>query len=199
MELIKYVNSGSIRSLRPVLEEWVRVVAKYLDFDNGDNPWWYNERTSLSFLAAAAWGKNGIALEEYCTEKGKKDNAYSGRCDLFLGVGSQCFGCEAKQAWCAIGTPARKGTMEAEARLKDACADARTLARAEGRRLGLCFAVPYLPERHKDQIEKLLTAWLREIQNLNYNCIAWTFPRLSRYHTHEGQLYPGLVLLAKEP
>jgi len=199
MELIKYVNSGNIRSLHPILEEWTQIVGRYLRHSQyGDNPWWYNERASLSCLAAAAWRMDGIALEEYYTEKGRGSKSWSGRCDLFLAVGSQSFGCEAKQAWCAIGPTAHNGSAEAEAGLKDACADARKLTKDEGRRLGLCFAVPYLPEKNKTHVEKLLKVWLRELENLDYSCVAWTFPKKSRYHTHDGELYPGVVLLARE-
>ena len=58
-----------------------------------DNPWWYNERASLSVLAGAAWTlKDWFALEEFSTIKRMRTLAPSvdeghlrnGRCDLFI-------------------------------------------------------------------------------------------------------------------
>ena len=72
MKLTNYVNSGSIRSIRPILKGWIQIVNRYINYHDDDNPWWYNERASASCLAASAWDKKGIALEEYYTEKGKK-------------------------------------------------------------------------------------------------------------------------------
>jgi hypothetical protein len=198
MKLTKNVYSGSIRSLRPVLEEWIRLVARYINVRPDDNPWWYNERASLSCLAAAAWSNNGIALEEYCTEKGRGAKAWSGRCDLFFQAGNQSFGCEAKQAWCSIGPMARSGIAEADTGLKEACADAKKLRKDEGRRLGLCFAVPYLPEKYGADTENLLQGWLKELKSLDYSSIAWIFPKNARYHVYEREVYPGVVLLVKE-
>lgn len=199
MKLERCINSGRIRSIRPVLEEWARVVAKYIkSCNNKDNPWWYNERASLSCLAAAAWRNGGIALEEYYTEKGKEFRSWNGRCDLYFSAGEESFGCEAKQAWCAIGKKARSGVDEAEKKLKDACKEARQLSKDEGRRLGLCFAVPYLPIKDKMHLDTLLNKWIEELKSLEYSSIAWIFPGKSRYHTHEGELYPGVVLLIRE-
>lgn len=88
----------------------------------------------------------------------------------------------------------------AEAGLRDACADARKLTKNEGRRLGLCFAVPYLPARDKDHIEQQLKLWLKDLQNtIKYSSIAWAFPEEARYHkSNDGKFYPGVVLLVKE-
>ena len=111
MVMTKYVNSGSIRPLYPILEIWTESLERYLRyFEYGDNPWWYNERANLSCLGAAAWVSDGIALKEYRTEKGKHSEAWEGRCDLFIGAGSESFGCEAKHVWCAVGRTAGNGS-----------------------------------------------------------------------------------------
>ncbi len=199
MEITQSVNSGSIRSFYSILHAWIKSIEKYsCYFKFNDNPWWYNERATLSCLAAAAWINDGVALEEYCTIKGKHSNPKSGRCDLFLGIGDESFDCEAKQVWCAIGRTAGSGISIAEAGLDDACIDARKLKKEKTRRLGLCFAVPYLPIRDKDFIEEQLKLWLRDLQEIDYSCIAWAFPEKSRYSLYRGEYYPGVVLMVKE-
>jgi len=201
MELTKYVNSGSIRSLHHILQAWTENLEKYLRyFGYRDNPWWYNERATLSCLAAAVWASDGIALEEYRTEKGKHFESWKGRCDLFIGAVGESFACEAKHVWCAVGRTAENGRAVAEAGLKDACADARKLTKDEGRRLGLCFAVPYLPDRDKGHIESQLMLWLKDLQNsTEYSCVAWSFPEKARQHaSSNGKFHPGVVLLVNE-
>ena len=200
MEIEKYINSGSIRCFHPILKSWTEALERYLGcLQNEDSPWWYNERATLSSFAAAAWVAEGIALEEYSTEKGKHGEAWKGRCDLFLGIQGQFFGCEAKQVWCAVGRTARGGRAVVEAGLRKACGDARKLKRREGRRLGLCFAVPYFPDRDRDHIEGHLKPWLEGLKGIEYSCIAWSFPEETRYlKSVNGYFYPGVVLVVRE-
>lgn len=201
MNIEAYVNSGRIRSLHPILTSWIETINNYLDyFDIPDSPWWYNERATLSSFAAATWKADGVALEEYAIDKGKKQRSRAGRCDLFIGLPSFQFACEAKQAWCPIGRRAYKGFVNVEEGLIDACKDARKLKNEEGRRLGICFAVPYLPVRDKDIMEKQIENWLKSIRDLEHDSIAWTFPKKTRRKivTENGYYYPGVVAIIKE-
>ncbi|MCI5145763.1 MAG: hypothetical protein D3923_09575 [Candidatus Electrothrix sp. AR3] len=201
MNIESYVNSGTIGSLHPVLISWIKTINDYMDyFDIPDSPWWYNERATLSLFAAAVWKAKGIALEEYATIKGKKNDSWAGRCDLFIGLPSYQFACEAKQAWCPIGRTAQKGTENARKGLIDACKDARKLEKTEGRRLGICFAVPYLPKRDSEILEEQLENWLKYIRGLECSSIAWTFPQKTRRKivTEEGYYFPGVVAIIKE-
>ncbi len=60
-----------------------------LDHEEDKIPrWWYHERTSVGFLAAAAWSVGGVALEEYSTIKTRDGKKYRGRCDLYVRLGS---------------------------------------------------------------------------------------------------------------
>lgn len=202
MNLESYINSGTIRSLHPILKSWINTNLEYLEyFDIPDCSWWYNERASLSSFAAAVWKANGIALEEYAIDKGKEHELWSGRCDLFIGLPSYQFACEAKQAWCPIGRTAKNGIVNLKKGLTEACQDARKLPKEEGRRLGICFAVPYLPPRDNEFIEEQLEHWLNSICNsVNYDSIAWLFPREIRWNmkTANGIYYPGIVVIIKE-
>jgi hypothetical protein len=201
MNIEAYVNSGTIRALHPILTSWIETINNYLDYFNiPDSPWWYNERATLSSFAAATWKAKGIALEEYATVKGKTHDAWTGRCDLFIGLPSYQFACEAKQAWCPIGRRAYKGSDNVKKGLIDACKDARKLDKAEGRRLGICFAVPYLPERDNEFMEKQIENWLKCVRDLEYDSIAWTFSKKVRRKivTENGYYYPGVVAIIKE-
>lgn len=202
MNIEKYINSGKIRAFHPILNSWIETIDFYLKYhEYGDCPWWYNERATLSSFAAAVWKTGGVALEEYCTDKGKPHHSWAGRCDLFIGTKSnRYFACEAKQVWCAIGRMGQKGFVEVKNGLNDACKDARKLTKEEGRRLGICFAVPHLPPRDNDIIEERLEIWLKSVRSLDYTSIAWTFPEKARreIETENGYFYPGVVILIKE-
>src|SRR5713226_1261165 len=68
-------NAGPLPELRQVLRKWIFVNKDYVHrWDGIDAPWWYNERASVSALAAAAWLAKGIALEEYTTRKTRNIN-----------------------------------------------------------------------------------------------------------------------------
>jgi len=200
MEIESGVNSGNIKSLKKVFESWHEILEIYIRTSGyEDCPWWYNERATLSSLSAAIWKSNGIALEEYCTEKGKKDDEYSGRCDMYFYKGSNGFACESKQVWCAIGRRAKIGLKKIESSINIACKDARNLNKNEGRRLGICFAVPYLPPSDKPYIETRLGKWINQIQTLDYSSISWFFPSKTRYLENEnGYFYPGVAVFVKE-
>jgi len=202
MELESYVNSGKIRALYPLLKSWINTNLEYLEyFDTPDCSWWYNERATLSTFAAAIWKVNGIALEEYSIEKSKNHEFWSGRCDLFFGLQSDQFACESKQTWCPIGKTAKNGVVNVKNSLREACNDAKKLPKEEGRRLGLCFAVPFLPDRDEELIESQLEEWLKKLcQCVEYDAISWLFPEIIRYKikTMDGYFYPGVVMIIKE-
>ena len=200
MQIEQHINSGTIKSLRPLLEQWVSVVHKYLKFCNWEDcQWWYTEPASISSLSAAAWQLGGIAIEEYSVEKGKKAELWSGKCDLYIDTGIQKFACEGKQIWTAIGRKASQKCDDIKSGLNSACDDARKLKKDEGRRLGLCFVIPYLPPSEEPYIDEMLHEWLRKIETLDYSSIAWVFPKkVRKIKGDDGYFYPGVVLLVKE-
>lgn len=199
----EYVNSGNIKSLYLILTNWIEINKRFLEhFEYKDSPWWYNERATLSSLAAATWLSGGIALEEYSTvKKYNEEKSWSGRCDLYIGTPSKIgFACEAKQAWCPIGKKAENGIVNAEKALNVACNDAKKLDGDEGSPLGICFAVPYLPSRDENIIEEQLSNWLQLIEKIDHSSIAWIFPERARFSIESKNNYyhPGVVLLIRE-
>ena len=63
----------------------------------GDNAYFYNERASLSILAAAIWKSNGIAIEEYTSMKRYENENFNGRVDLWFQVENYYCLVESKQ------------------------------------------------------------------------------------------------------
>lgn len=200
MEIDKFINSGSIRSLYPLLEKWIIVVNKYIKICNfQDCQWWHTERALFSSLSAAAWQSGAIAIEEYCVEKGRKSELWPGQCDLYINTGHQEFACEGKLIWTAIGRQSTKKLNDVKLGLDSACADARKLNKEEGRRLGVCFAVPYLPPSDKGYFNQCIYRWLEQIENLDYSSVAWVFPKKIRtIKGYDDRFYPGVALLIKE-
>lgn len=200
----RHINCRKSKALRPILEGWLRILHRYIAYCEAqgqlDLPWWYNERATLSTLAAAAWRSGHIALEEFAVTKGRRENQYAGRCDLAIDVNGESFAIEAKQAWCGIGTQAENGFERAETVLGEAVGCARQLTSDLGRRFGLCFAVPHLPLSDQDDVEELLRPWLRQVRfELEYDLMAWYFPQKGRrLRADNDRLYPGVILIARE-
>lgn len=100
------------QDLEILLSAWIKAILRYTTANEYDNPWWYNERASLSVLAGAAWTlKNWHALEEFSTKKRHRTlepgidsgSLRHGRCDLYVQSPSSNFAIEAKQTVQSIG------------------------------------------------------------------------------------------------
>jgi hypothetical protein len=199
-------RSGGLNGLRPVLEAWVD---RSMDYCNRhcfeDNAWWYNERASLSVLAAAAWSIDGwCALEEYPTDKrrqGEIPNSrtdageitperHRGRCDLWIGNHTG-YAVEAKQAWQSIGPLARGKNPRVWNQLTAARKAAGCLTSNEANeRVAALFVAPYIPasavqviDRRKrvvlDKVHQLVSEWLTDLDlksRAHVHAYAWVFP-----------------------
>jgi len=207
-------TSSELKALNPILKEWIAVVLDYCHaqkFD--DNPWWYNERATLSTLAAAAWRHGWVALEEFSTakrarvpeSKTEEGDVQNGRCDLFIGRrNGEEFAIEAKQAWQSIGRRSTgKGTILKAAKL--AWDDAACLEAEEAdTRLALTFIVPYIPpsEVQSPGIQTLIDEWLagKPFQTgRTAPCAnAYVFPAEGGgFVNDKGWAFPGVALLAE--
>lgn len=207
-----YINSGSIRTIRPILEAWTEILQKYIDVNSDDKvvydtPWLYNERAILSTFAAAAWKAEGVALEEYNSyKKGLKDKKKNslGRCDLFfMPKNYESFICEAKMVWCPLAKRKIKRFTRIYSKLCEAVEATKRLNPEEGRRLALCFAIPYIQKADQERTDEFLDKWFKEItDNANkaeYSSVAWYFPEKTRqFLLEDDQIYPGVALLVKE-
>ena len=192
--------SGPLPHLKPVLENWCKIVVSWCD-RNGweDCPWWYGERSSLGLFALAAWEIGAAPLEEYSTEKGMGKRRYTGRGDLLIPIGEEDYIIEAKQKWISISNRARKGKDKLRRSIMDAVNGAREATEFRGRRAGLVFAVPYLPESEKDSIDERLADWLGSLRELDTCAVAWVFPKKARrrFVLYDGYLYPGIAVLIR--
>jgi hypothetical protein len=188
-----------------------------------DNSWWYNERASLSLLAAAAWGVKGWgALEEYSTTKqgvvpaNKVDEGQikRGRCDLWLGNRTG-YALEAKQAWQSIG--ARANNVNVWKALRHAWSDAGKLTVDEAdKRLAAVFVSPYIavsdilksgsgkkPVVDRVKVCARVDDWLTTLNlkgDPRVHAFAWVFPRQCDLYLGKDNknLFPGTVLIMSE-
>jgi hypothetical protein len=193
------VIAGSLLLFRKVLHEWIRVIETYGKASSwGDVPWWYNERASLSLFAAAIWKSGGIALEEFSTLKGKKKKHWIGRGDLYAKLGRNEYMIEAKQQWSSLSARSVKTKVKLVNSLFDARHAAGHTKSYGAKRLGLVFAIPYLPVREKKDIDERIDSWLRLVKLIEGVSVSWIFPKEARDRfRHKGYLYPGVALLIR--
>lgn len=224
-DLTAATTKSKLRGLQPLLVSWSNAV---LDFCKSsgyeDNPWWYNERASLSLLAGAAWRMSGwTALEEFSTTKrgvipeGDVDSGHivRGRCDLYVAHRSTSFAIEAKQAWQSIGSRAKAGNANRviDSARRKAWADAGKLTSDEANhRLAITFVVPYLPVSEVGEMgrqgtlridERLvrgkLEEWRDSIGLSSTSAYAYVFPRRSAgfINSRQTKLFPGTLILVE--
>jgi hypothetical protein len=158
------IYSGKLRSIRPILKSWISVQREYFNQTN-DYSWWYNERASISILAAAVWKSKNVALEEYSAIKGlKEENIKKGRCDIYFTAGQKEFAGEAKHIWISSGKSIH---LSVKKKLNDSLLLAKKsaieLQSDEGRRLAICFAVPYFPKKDKNDLKCLINKFIEEL------------------------------------
>lgn len=202
------INHAELEGLRPVLETWTKLVAKYSDaFPSENCCYWFNERANVSVLAAAAWKSPGswLSLEEFSTTKhGDDENLRNGRCDLLITdtLNDKSYALEAKHAWQNIGLRCEDRYFKAERKLGAAWRDASKLHKSEAAvRVAACFVIPQLPavEVDGDDLSEALDEWVEGMsQRVKADAIAWVFPKASRsLGAENGRLYPGVCLLLR--
>lgn len=195
------IYTNNPKSIRPILEKWILVQDKYIK-EVEDYPWWYNERASISFLAASAWKSNNIALEEYCTRKGiHKNKMKNGRCDIYFACGKERFAGEAKQSWIYSGSRSKKSIKDKlNDGLEDAKRCARKLHKVEGRRLAICFAIPYVPRDEKKNINNLMRDFVEALDQSDATSYAYYLltNNFDSCDGEDGYYYPGNAILIKE-
>lgn len=208
-----------------LLNAWVAAIERYTG-QYGDNPWWYNERATLSILAGAAWTLDGwIALEEFSTSKRLRalepgvdhgDKLRQGRCDLYVRSPELSFVFEAKQANQPIGKRA-DGYSYAYKAMRAAWHDIGDIQSGEADlRFAATFVVPYIPlsevrpqggkpgEVCEQKVMGFLKHWLTTHmeclgKNAKYQDFAFIFPNLgSPEYCTKGRHYPGVVLMLEE-
>lgn len=140
-----------------------------------------------------------MPLEEYSTEKGKGRKHWTGRGDLLVQIKKKDYIIEAKQKWISISSKATKGDEKLERSIQGALRGARDATEFKGRRSGLVFAVPYLPDSEIDSVNERLSEWLESLRECDNCALAWVFPKEARYSSalDDGYLYPGIAVLIR--
>jgi len=196
----------------PVIEQllraWVSATQRYTDlFDGDDCCWWYNERTSVSVLAGAAWTIGWAALEECPTEKrppnlsGVEADSPTrrGRIDLYISTDREELTFEAKQVWQRLPGFSKVGDGRDIAR----AAALNIPAHTTDRLFAATFLVPFFVEADLIGGEADLTAWVHDqvgrLERTFESC-AYYFPSRKA-----GQLknvaeftYPGVMLIIED-
>ena len=219
MDLIKSRTNKVLQGLTPLLKSWTGVVMDYCRSDQfDDNPWWYNERASLSTLAGAAWRLKGWqALEEFSTTKrgivpGAEDNpdrVKRGRCDLYVAHGTTSFAIEAKQAW----QPVSRGFDHIDREMSKALIDAGNLTADQAdHRIAVAFTAPYIPLRQVAAegsrgklvvipkiVHEKVAVWLKDANLQGYDGYAYVFPKRCELFVtpKSSRVFPGVLLTIK--
>ena len=212
--------------LEILLSAWIKAVERYTNANDRDNPWWYNERASLSVLAGAAWTlKNWHALEEFSTQKRLRTldsgvdsgSLRHGRCDLYVQSPETSYAIEAKQANQSIGARSDGYSYVGRA-FKKAWEDSGDLASWEAdRRFAVTFIVPTIPMSEvmtqgagktdsvsASKVETLLRQWLTDNPNftgpsMKYTDFAYVFPQMGNPHyLMNDKYFPGIVVVFEE-
>jgi hypothetical protein len=201
--------AGPLPALAPVLRKWIRVNEEYFDRCMGeDAAWWFNERASLSTLAAAAWLAGGIALEEYTTAKSKRGGSVNKncRCDLFVSLRNRVKGkndhefvIEAKIVWPRLASRSLADQIERgnEKARKDV---RRTLPYGGSSRVGLLIVSPYMRRSEADRWERDQSQFVEFVRaSAEEYAVAWIFAKngkgpLSERNDH---YYPGTAIFLR--
>jgi hypothetical protein len=201
--------------LGSTLRTWLRLSRKYCDRVENDVPYWYNERANVSILAAAAWRKGGVAVEEFTVRrgpvvKGKKGKSKSKnhRCDLWFQLLCTRYYAEAKILWPNSLDDQRAFGRQLRRKLGEACRQVRSLAAEEVEDadglLAICFVVPELElvdeDRHgiADFYGQALTV-LRD-SSAQYVIAAYEVMKTKdnrgelRHPEFDGKAFPGVIL-----
>jgi hypothetical protein len=218
LEDLVYVHAPGNKGLRDLLHAWTRVVLRYCELHHfDDNPWWANERASISTLAGAAWTLNGwCALEEFSTKKRGKvptdkveeGGLRHGRCDLYISNKRTDYVFEAKQAWQSIGDNA-DGYNYLYQGMQAAWKDAGCLSVNEAdHRFAATFIIPHVPKtqvgKNGARVRKLVEKWLdsRDILPIGKGPLFFAYVFPSKGHGFVSDVsekaFPGVMLVLEK-
>lgn len=206
MTTIEGTYCPRLKSLRPVLNQWIQLNTRIADsWRPIDVPWWYNERASLSVLAGAVWQCGGIAFEEFSDTKRSVSpkserfaNKYSGRVDIYMEINGHEFKGETKFFWIGASTLWKDQTEYMKWFLDEARRDIRK-SRPDGqRRLAIVFATPIVSKKRRTDIKELVTRFVEQVKRLDGDAFAWVFPDLERSISSSKGLFPGAAIIVRE-
>lgn len=190
---IKYKR---LSSLKPVLNEWIKIHESFCKTSKDDSLYWYNERATLSTLAGAVWNLKGYCLEEYRTDKKYRKETYLGRADLWFEWRKQEYYIEAKQRWISLSKNAKSASRHINETIINVKKEAaNTIKDSKGKSLGIVFTIPYLSLNESGNINNSISLFLEELEKVEYEIMAYTFPIHCRSLKSENYIYPGVALV----
>jgi hypothetical protein len=199
--LQEVIAEGRLRVLDELLQNWTRVVKRFVDTwkPDGDVPWWYNERASVSVLAAAVWTAGDIAFEEFSSEKERRRSKFMGKIDFRFSFGRQDFVAEAKQCWPLIGPQARSAQDVIDTEFRHARKDVRRAPENEGTRLAIVFASPSFPPGELKDVDGCLRRWRKVFRETQSEAKAFVWVPNCEWIVAEddGYIYPGTAIFMK--
>ena len=200
------INNDELSHWSALLKEWVTTIINYCDFmkdDDGphDAPYYYNERANIGILAASAWKKGWIALEEFPAAKKEK----KGRGDLYIHPKQLERGeyIEAKLAWTRYDEKKNIWNLNSiNSALSQAVSNAKELRIPRSEiKIGVLFITPYIHKKSLAIINQQINRLIKEVSTVSCDALAWVFPDSVREIKGDGQyrhfIYPGVFLLAK--
>jgi hypothetical protein len=130
----------------------------------------------------------------------KKQNIYTGRCDLYIKIGKREFILEAKHVWSPAGEKAHNPVSKIRYYLGEARKAVKRIKSDDGEeRLAVVFAAPYIPTSQKTIIDDRINNWIAQIKKIKYSSAAWIFPPKARTPLpKERWIYPGVALVIKK-
>lgn len=195
----EYLESSSLPTLKPILEEWIAVQHEYTRQVRGEFSWNYSERASIGFLAAAVWAAGGVALEEWCTVKGTRKEPRNGRCDLFIYRNKQSFDIEAKHLWLKVTSNQENKIDQIKRALERTVSDAKHLPRQKKHhRLAVLFVAPFYPPLKSRDALNHIEELLKGICRIPHSAIAWLFHgRQTLKPDKKRNVVQGIVLIIR--
>jgi hypothetical protein len=208
-----------IKKFQPVIDSWFEALDLYCKrLYNEDNPWWYNERATVSTLAGAAWRTTGWgALEEFSTEKlrGKDkdrlvlDHPSNGRCDLYIWNEKFLYVAEAKQCLYIVHRNKLPKMGKIYKLINDATEDVNRLDEDVDYKIAISFVTPIMKLVDTDAdiiINDTMEEWLSYVSKdltKHYKGIRMDWyiaenPRKMQTGSGSGYVFPGVLLLMKQ-
>ncbi|MBU4313823.1 MAG: hypothetical protein KJ821_03400 [Actinobacteria bacterium] len=193
------IRYGKLKHIEALLSKWVKMHESFCNYSTKDSLYWYNERASISTLAGAVWKCSEFSLEEYRTIKKYRKGSWSGRADLWFTWRKREYYVETKQTWISLSKKSNVSTATGRINkaLQNAIKEAAYIEKEEGQALGLVFVIPYIRSTESDHMDSRLKILIEQVEKVNYEIMAYTFPTTCRLLESDNYIYPGVVLVGR--